>query len=132
MPTIKICVANDLGAERMLTLQANYEVCGRCEGEGSILNPSIGEHAYSQEEFDEAFDDEEDRQAYFQRGGKYDVQCPECKGRRVIPVLDRNQFYKPAHLKLLKRIDDDYKASRELEAEMAAEQRMERMMGGDF
>lgn len=62
------------------------EVCGRCEGHGTHLTPSIGNHAYSVEEFNEAFDDDESRAEYFKRGGIYDVQCEECHGEKVIAV----------------------------------------------
>lgn len=65
------------------------EVCHRCEGYGTHLNPSIGEHAYTREEFYEAFYDEEDREQYFRRGGIYDVQCVECRGERVVDQIDR-------------------------------------------
>ena len=68
---------------------AIHEVCHRCEGHGSILNPSIGHHAYTREEFNEAFDDE-GREQYFTRGGMYDIQCPTCKGKRVIIVRDKS------------------------------------------
>lgn len=68
-------------------LPAKFEVCGRCEGHGSHLTPSIGMHAYSAEEFAEEFADGEDRDAYFTRGGKYDVTCEICKGLRVVPAV---------------------------------------------
>jgi hypothetical protein len=76
------------GEEVEHTFPAKNEVCHRCEGYGTHLTPSIGNHAYSMEEFNESFDDEEDRAAYFQRGGKYDVQCEECHGNKVLPVVD--------------------------------------------
>lgn len=69
-------------------LPAHFEVCGRCQGHGTHLTPSIGLHAYSEEEFAEEFADEEDRAAYFQRGGKYDMECERCEGRRVVPEVD--------------------------------------------
>lgn len=133
MPTIKIELENDVGVERTLTLPAKYEVCDQCEGEGTILNPNIGQHAYSQEEFDEAFEPgSEEREHYFKRGGMYDVTCPSCKGKRVVAVLDESAFRKPAHLKLLKRINDSQRARAQADAEILAEGRMERMMCGDY
>lgn len=77
---------NEIEAE----LPAKFEVCGRCEGHGTHLNPSIGKHAYSIEEFYETFHDEEDREQYFKRGGIYDVQCEECKGEKVVKVVDED------------------------------------------
>lgn len=66
---------------------ARYDVCVHCEGHGTILNPSIAQHAYSQEEFAESFDEEE-AEEYFRRGGRYDITCPDCKGLRVVLVPD--------------------------------------------
>lgn len=63
-------------------------VCPKCQGDGSILTPSIGDHAYSEEDFAVAFHNDNDRAAYFQRGGKYDIQCPKCHGKNVIDVVD--------------------------------------------
>lgn len=82
-------------------LPAKNEVCGRCEGEGTILNPSIGEHCYTAEEFEREFDEEE-REAYFTRGGMYDVCCPDCKGKRVVKVVDEEAL-KPSQRKVYAR-----------------------------
>jgi DnaJ-class molecular chaperone len=65
------------------------EICSRCNGEGSHLNPNIGMHAYGQEEFEEAFPEPEDKEQYFKRGGVYDVQCETCHGNKVVQVVDR-------------------------------------------
>lgn len=69
-------------------LPGKMAVCPRCEGHGTHLNPAIGEHAYSAEEFAEAFPEPEDREQYFRRGGIYDVKCEECGGRNVVPEVD--------------------------------------------
>jgi RecJ-like exonuclease len=76
--------------ERELQLPGIKVVCERCDGEGYVLNPSIGEHAYSREEFDEAFPEDEDKEQYFKRGGIYDIVCPDCKGKNVVTVIDEN------------------------------------------
>jgi hypothetical protein len=89
--TIDVKIYDDNGDYEVHTFPAKYEVCGRCHGEGTHLIPSIGEYAYSMEEFFEAFSDEEDRDEYFRRGGKYDVTCLTCKGQRVILVIDDEQ-----------------------------------------
>ncbi len=83
---------NEEGEEVTATFPHKNEVCPRCEGEGGHLTPSIGNHAYSQEEFEEAFDDEESRAAYFQRGGMYDVQCEVCHGNKVVPIVDEDKL----------------------------------------
>lgn len=85
--TKTITIENDEGDEITYEWPAMYAVCSDCEGYGMVLTESIRQHAYSAEEFAEAFDDEE-REEYFKRGGRYDVQCPTCRGERVEVVLD--------------------------------------------
>jgi DnaJ-class molecular chaperone len=87
--TLKIRLHDETGDEETEhELPAKYEVCSRCEGHGTQLNPSIGGHAYTAEEFDEAFPDAEQREHYFRRGGMYDEPCTECRGQRVVLVVD--------------------------------------------
>ena len=123
---------NEDGEEEKFSLPGKYEVCPRCEGEGCYLNPSIGEHAYSQEEFEEAFSDEEDRQQYFTRGGIYDVTCATCKGKRVVEVIDEGACRSSEQKVLLKRYQEHQADQEEYEAECRAEARRERMMMGDY
>jgi hypothetical protein len=122
--SIRITVEDEeTGEETTHELPARFEVCGRCEGHGTHLNPSIGNHAYTREEFEEAFDDEESRENYFKRGGIYDVSCEECGGQRVIPELDYDALT-PAQ----KEIADEYYDRLEQEARWDAEDRMTRRM----
>ena len=86
---IKITIYDNDGNECVHELPSKKEVCWDCEGEGWVLNESMRSHAYSSEEFEEAFDEEDDRLEYFRRGGIYDVKCPTCKGANVIDVIDR-------------------------------------------
>lgn len=82
---------NDNGDDVIVGLPAKHEVCWKCEGHGTHLTPSIGEHAYSAEEFCESFDEEE-REEYFSRGGRYDVVCGECGGKNVVLGLDEEHI----------------------------------------
>ena len=66
------------------------EVCPECDGEGYVLCEGMRGYAYSEEEFNDVFHDEEDRQHYFKRGGKYDVVCNVCHGKNVIDVINTN------------------------------------------
>lgn len=77
----------DGNEELEIELPSKFDVCDRCEGHGTHLNPSLEKHAYTMEEFRESFDDEE-AEEYFTRGGMYDVKCEECNGNRVVPVVD--------------------------------------------
>lgn len=107
---------------------AKYKVCNRCNGHGTHLNPSIGEHAYTSEEFNE-FSDEE-KEHYFKRGGMYDVTCQNCKGLRVILVEDIDAIERNSKLKeLYTRYEKWAKEDARSEAEYQQMCRMERLMG---
>jgi hypothetical protein len=100
-----------------------YCVCPECEGTGYTLCDSMKGHAYTQEEFDEAFDDEAKEQ-YFTRGGIYDQPCKTCKGKNVVMVANVaacNEEQKKL-LKEKEKSDQD-------DAQYEAMCRMERMMG---
>jgi len=88
MSTMKLTYENDEGEEIELELPSKMEVCNDCQGHGSVLCEGMRGYGYSQEEFEESFSDDEDREAYFTRGGKYDVTCPTCHGDNVVPVVD--------------------------------------------
>ena len=123
---VKMAVPCENGdGERILSLPGHHEVCPRCEGRGTHLNPSIGEHAYTPKEFAESFDEDQAAE-YFSRGGIYDVTCCECEGKRVVAVLDRDALLRHrSGRRILGRIDRRIQADREFD-EYAA---MERMYG---
>lgn len=128
---ITITLYGDDGEEHEHELPAKNEVCSRCEGYGTHLNPSIGEHAYTPEEFYESFD-EEGREEYFRRGGIYDVTCECCKGRNVVLMVDEeackdNANLKPIYEAWLKQEEQRLHD----EAEWRAEQRWESGMLGE-
>lgn len=114
---------NDDGDEDTIQLPHTREVCERCEGFGTHLNPSIGEHAYSAEEFAESFD-EEGREQYFKRGGIYDVRCERCNGERVINVLCEKECKTEEQKEALRCIHAAEKEERQYRAECEAERRM--------
>ena len=74
----------DWGTEEDVVLAVENVVCPDCGGEGKILNPSIGQHAYTREDMDEdpSFAEEYLKGAH----GIYGVTCPCCGGRNVITV----------------------------------------------
>ena len=57
-----------------------YALCPRCEGRGSIVNPSVDGNGITAAEMDEL--GEEFRADYL--AGLYDITCPTCDGRRVV------------------------------------------------
>ena len=113
--------------EKTVRLLYKMEVCSRCEGHGTHLTPSIGNHAYSQEEFNETFWEDEDREQYFTRGGIYDVQCEVCHGDKVQEVIqwDHDLMQNPSVLAYKKWLD-------ELAIEHEADERMYRAESGYF
>ena len=102
---------DDDDVEFEVELPSKFEVCGRCEGKGTHVNPNIDGNGLSREDFEEDPDFEE---AYF--SGVYDVTCEECEGLRVVPVVDEEK----CDARLLKLYQDDQRA----EAESRAEDRM--------
>ena len=64
-------------------VQSKRIVCERCEGEGSHVNPNIDGHGLTQEDLER---DPEFKQNYL--SGAYDIECKDCKGDRVVDVID--------------------------------------------
>jgi hypothetical protein len=123
---ITVKTFDDDGDEIELTLPAKNEVCDRCEGHGTHLNPSIGEHAYTPEEFEDSFD-EEGREEYFKHGGIYDVACEVCKGNKVVPVVNEdalNDEEKKEYAEFQKVQEKRWEEEADMRAEEAAERRM--------
>jgi hypothetical protein len=118
---------DDTGDELECEVPGKFEVCPRCEGHGTHLNPAIGEHAYTPEEFHESFDDDE-AEEYFRRGGIYDVTCEECGGARVVmvPDLERCNTEQRSWLEQHER-DEEERARWD-----AADRRTMRMESGDY
>ena len=98
---INVEVGYDENGERIVeSLPAKFIVCPECEGHGTVLNPSMKEHCYTPEEFDETFSLDE-QEEYFKRGGRYDVQCPNCKGKNVVLVVDEDACQEGANKVIL-------------------------------
>jgi len=68
-------------------LPVKYEVCWRCDGAGVHDHPAFSNGITSSEWVE--WDDDE-QQAYM--NGRYDVQCEECKGLRVVQVVDEEKI----------------------------------------
>lgn len=73
---------------QLTRLPTRMEVCPRCHGTGTHVNPSVDGAGISTS--DECWDDDDFRSAYF--GGVYDVTCEVCDGRNVVPVLDEDRI----------------------------------------
>jgi DnaJ-class molecular chaperone len=103
---------DEAGESVPVELPARYEVCPCCEGRG--VTCKLG--AMTGSEWAEAcHDDGEFPEMY--RSGAYDEPCRECRGLRVVSVVDVDAL-KP---EMRKRVEENY----QLEAELAAERRAE-------
>lgn len=102
----------------VLSLPGRFEVCPRCSGKGSYVNPAIDGHGITAEEWARDWDDES-KAAYLD--GRYDVACALCHGERVIMVPNRDT----ADLDVLKIYDDALDQERRWDAEDRAAYRME-------
>jgi hypothetical protein len=75
------------------------------------------------EEFEQEYPDDESREQYFRRGGIYDVPCEECKGRRVVAVVDRDACQTPEELQglqaLIKQEREEAEYQRLVQSEIA-------------
>jgi len=98
-------------------LPSKFEVCPRCKGKGTHVNPNIDGNGITASEWAEDWDDEE-REGYL--AGHYDVPCEECHGDRVVSVIDEER----CNPKLLQAYNDKLRYDAEYEACCAAERRM--------
>jgi hypothetical protein len=80
-----VLVHPDTGED--LQLPAKFEMCTRCEGHGSYVNPSVDGNGITAEEMAE---DPDFAEAYFD--GVYDVTCAICHGARVVPRPDLSRW----------------------------------------
>jgi hypothetical protein len=92
---------------------AKYEVCGRCQGKGVH---DCWEGGMSQDEMAEQGPE------FFEdyMSGMYDKRCDECKGERVVLVIDRRRANKEALAEYdqYQQDEQDYRALVEAERRM--------------
>ncbi len=121
-PTFTIQVFNADGSELELALPAKFELCPRCQGVGTHVNPSIDGNGLTREDFDQDPDFEE---SYFR--GDYDVQCSVCQGERVVSKVDFSRLT-PAQKRHLARHE---KAMADLARDEASEHRLRMAESGE-
>lgn len=115
------------GEDQEIELPVRFAVCGECDGHGTVLNPSIAQHVYTPEEFRASFTTEEERAAYFHRGGRYDVRCPTCRGLRVVHQINEDAA---AAVEGYAEFVASRKRSERFRREQEAELRTQALMGG--
>lgn len=122
LETEEWCDHEDCTCRATMTVPSHKEVCGDCNGHGTVLNPSMRYHAYTAEDLRDW--SEEEKEQYFMRGGIYDVTCPTCRGRNVVDAINRGDIRKgtPEHYALA-AFDQMERDRSEFERELAAEAR---------
>lgn len=112
------------GTTEMVALPHKWVICDQCEGEGRCLHPAIAEHAYSEREFREEFDEDE-RREYFAGGrGMYGVHCEPCDGTGKVLIPDEERWPEWAQ--------KDLAEQHRWEREQRSEREMLARMGGDY
>jgi hypothetical protein len=116
--TVQICLEDEEGDEFFETLPVKFEVCPTCDGRGSHVNPSIDSGGLCSDDF---HDDPDFEEEYF--SGRYDVNCYECGGKRVVPVVNDNNLTDD-HRRIIADLEERARWEAEYEAEVAMEIRM--------
>jgi len=123
MSNIKIPIQvylEDGDEEATVDAPGRFEVCGRCNGHGTHVNPNIDGHGITMEEWWGPDWDDESREMYM--SGGYDVACHECGGTRVVPIIDWQAFERQ-NPEAAKAYEDQQEQLADLEAMEAAERR---------
>lgn len=106
----------------VIELPMKFEVCSRCAGKGTHVNPSVDGHGITQSERENEWSHDE-WEGYL--SGAYDVTCDDCRGQRVMPVVDEEAVTR-------QKLDAEYEIICEHEtraAMYAREEAHERRMG---
>lgn len=111
---------DDEGWEHEAALPARYAVCPTCEGRGSHVHRAIDGNGITASEWAEW--DIDERDDYL--SGRYDVQCEECKGLRVVLVVDEEQLSDEE-----KKLHEIYLEQQTWEQQYRMEVEAERRMG---
>ena len=120
---LEVVWENPDGEEVTVKLPANKEICSRCDGDGTIVNPNIDGHGISSEEWENEWD-EDSREMYM--SGGFDVTCPLCKGEKFLLVPDEGQIIdcgSPLEQEALEQYQAQQKADAEYEALCRSEDR---------
>lgn len=108
--------------EREFSLPAVWEICPTCQGTGSTYLgfSSSDQPVFTSEDFcREGPDFYED----YMRG-RYDAQCPECKGNGKVKEVDENSIKDADSKRVLTLLREKQDSDAKYAAEVAAERRM--------
>ena len=102
------------GHDGCFEVGVSWSVCDLCGGEGKCVNPEIDAGGLSARDLEEEADFHE---AYY--SGHYNIECPACRGKRVVPDIAQD-ITRPWLLEAIRAYDD---AQADYEAMAAAERR---------
>ena len=74
---------NGIDVPQEMELLADWQVCPICRGNGTVVDPRVDSSGLTQEDFDHMGLDFEE--SY--KRGDYNITCPACSGRNVIPKV---------------------------------------------
>lgn len=114
---ITVFLRNSDGDEVEVEVNSRNVICENCEGEGTVSR--FAGEAFTQGDFD-SFEEFSDF-AKECRNGMYNVNCPECKGTKVVRVPDLSDL-SPEEL-------ESYQEQQKEEAAFRRMQESERRMG---
>jgi hypothetical protein len=108
--------------EKTVELPAMWDICNRCKGEGTHINPNIDGHGITGEEWYGPDWDDESREAYM--SGGYDVACEAgCTAGKVLVPDEEACKQEP-----LKSLLEKYKEQQDRNARYDREDRHTRYM----
>lgn len=110
--------------EIAFSVPAKYEVCGCCGGSGSCVDERIDRQGFTASEWADC--DPDFREDYM--AGRFDGDCPECHGLRVVKVVAVDRLT-PAQVVLVDAWHEWLDGEAYYAADSAAERAAERSMG---
>ena len=99
-----------------------WGVCPTCDGDGTCVAPSVDAGGIPAHRMVE-----EPGFARRYHRGTYDVECPECSGKRVVPALaprDPETDRGERHHRAIRLLEEAVQAARETRATQAKERAM--------
>ena len=111
MNTIRWITTNDEGFEVTYRIPAFWNICDDCYGNGES-SAYLG--AFTAEDFDEAFPEDDDRMRYL--SGGYDRRCEQCNGTGKV-LLPDDRSNDPIVQAYLEHLREEYEYRMEREAE---------------
>ena len=113
---ITLEIENNEGDLVELVLPTKFEVCPRCRGTGSHVNPAIDGNGLTAEDFEREGD--QFREDYM--AGVYDVACYQCKGKRVVAVPDWERLTEAEKILWKKHVEEEADDLAMIQAEIRA------------